>query len=805
MQAVLRRWLKLELMETRDVPAVWYVDPAGSDSNPGTPAAPLQTLQRAADVVNPGDTVNVRGGTYRGFNLTRSGSAAARITFQVDPAAGKGSVVVNQPNGWNNLDGINLEGASYITVDGFTVLNQPRAGIRAVNDQFVTISNNRADSNGYWGIFTGFSDDLTVENNETSRSTRQHGIYVSNSGDRPTVRGNLVWGNAASGIQLNADASMGGDGVISNAMIERNVIHDNGRIGGASINLDGVQSSTVRNNLIYNALASGIALFRIDGATGSRNNLVENNTVLVNNPATPTNGRWAVTVSDGSTGNTLRNNILYSSHPYRGSLAITADSLPGTVSNYNVVENALAADGDTAISLSAWRAATGQDVNSLLADDPAVLFVNAAGGDYHLRAGSPAIDRGTSAGAPPYDFEGQARPSGSGVDIGHDEYVSDSPPPSGDEFADDFSSTTPKPAWRFVNGAWTQGGGVLRQTTTAAGDPFKAVVDDRTWSPAQEVTASVRVDAWVNGSWPRAGVGVRTNAAGEGYNLVFRPGNQVQFLNDHIAWGNAFTFNWSPGAWYRFKLRAEADGTLRGKVWAAGSTEPLDWMFTQAGWTGRTGGSPALNGGSNGDGSSAVSFDDVTARNVTASGPLFADDFSAGALGSGWAVGNGTWGVSGGALGQTSTAVVNERKATVTGVAAGAAGEIEARVRVDSWVSGSYARAGVGLGTDANGWGYNLVFRDGNQVQFLNDRVVWGNAFTFNWTAGTWYHVRLRQEADGTLRGKVWADGTTEPAGWMFTQTGWAYRTGWASLNGGSAAPGQGNSTVSFDDVKLWA
>ncbi|MEO2090495.1 MAG: right-handed parallel beta-helix repeat-containing protein, partial [Gemmataceae bacterium] len=247
MQAVLRRWLKLELMETRDVPAVWYVDPAGADANPGTPAAPLQTLQRAADVVTPGDTVNVRTGTYRGFNLTRSGTAAARITFQADPAAAKGSVVVNQPNAWNNRDGINLEGASYITVDGFTVLNQPRAGIRAVNDQFVTISNNRADNNGDWGIFTGFSDDLTVENNETSRSVRQHGIYVSNSGDRPTVRGNLVWGNAASGIQLNADASMGGDGVISNAMIERNVIHDNGRIGGASINLDGVQSSTVRN------------------------------------------------------------------------------------------------------------------------------------------------------------------------------------------------------------------------------------------------------------------------------------------------------------------------------------------------------------------------------------------------------------------------------------------------------------------------------------------------------------------------------------------------------------------------------
>jgi hypothetical protein len=39
-------------------------------------------------------------------------------------------------------------------------------------------------------------------------------------------------------------------------------------------------------------------------------------------------------------------------------------------------------------------------------------------GDYHLQAGSPAIDAGTSAGAPTTDFEGHGRPCGAGVDIG---------------------------------------------------------------------------------------------------------------------------------------------------------------------------------------------------------------------------------------------------------------------------------------------------------------------------------------------------------------------------------------------------
>jgi hypothetical protein len=39
----------------------------------------------------------------------------------------------------------------------------------------------------------------------------------------------------------------------------------------------------------------------------------------------------------------------------------------------------------------------------------------------HLSAGSPCIDKGTSSEAPPRDFEGDPRPMGAAVDIGHDE------------------------------------------------------------------------------------------------------------------------------------------------------------------------------------------------------------------------------------------------------------------------------------------------------------------------------------------------------------------------------------------------
>ncbi len=51
-------------------------------------------------------------------------------------------------------------------------------------------------------------------------------------------------------------------------------------------------------------------------------------------------------------------------------------------------------------------------------DDP--LFV---GGDYHLSAGSPCIDRATATAAPADDVDGDPRPQGAGYDMGSDEYL----------------------------------------------------------------------------------------------------------------------------------------------------------------------------------------------------------------------------------------------------------------------------------------------------------------------------------------------------------------------------------------------
>ena len=457
-----------------------YVAPTGSDSADGGAITPWRTLQRAANLVRAGDLVIVRAGHYAGFNLTTSGTAANPIVFSADPG-----VVVDSPNPVRTQDGINLEGASYIVIEGFTVVGLPRTGIRSVTNHHVTIRRNVGDLNGRWGILTGFSDDLLIEDNEMSRSVAEHGIYVGNSGDRPVIRRNHVWGNSGNGIHMNGDLSQGGDGVISGAVVEGNVIHGNGRTGGSGINGDGVQSSRIVNNILYDNHASGISLYQIDGGQPSRNNFVAHNTIVQ-----AADGRWAINIQDGATGNHVVNNILLTLHTFRGAIDISTDSLSGFVSDSNAVIGRFTTNGgNSVLTLAAWRQATGQDLHSFTTT-PDALFVDTAAADYHLRADAPARDTAMTPTDVLTDFEGLARPSGPASDIGADEYhvVTLPPPPPPPAPADLIETAVSNPPASVRRGGhFTVTDTVKNQGGTASGpsvtsyflssDPVKSAAD----------------------------------------------------------------------------------------------------------------------------------------------------------------------------------------------------------------------------------------------------------------------------------------------------------------------------------------
>lgn len=65
----------------------------------------------------------------------------------------------------------------------------------------------------------------------------------------------------------------------------------------------------------------------------------------------------------------------------------------------------------------------GDDESTWIVGDPNPLFVDPAGGDYHIQSTSPAIDAGQDDGIM-MDIDGEMRPQGMGFDVGADEYVS---------------------------------------------------------------------------------------------------------------------------------------------------------------------------------------------------------------------------------------------------------------------------------------------------------------------------------------------------------------------------------------------
>ncbi len=82
-----------------------HVAITGKDSNPGTPEAPLRTIQRAADLAQPGDVITVHEGVYRErIDPPRGGTSdKQRIVYQAAPGARveiKGSEVVK---GWEKV------------------------------------------------------------------------------------------------------------------------------------------------------------------------------------------------------------------------------------------------------------------------------------------------------------------------------------------------------------------------------------------------------------------------------------------------------------------------------------------------------------------------------------------------------------------------------------------------------------------------------------------------------------------------------------------------------------------------------
>ena len=395
----------------------YYVSPAGNDNNSGLSSAlAFRTLQKAANTVIAGDSVLVADSTYAGFDIRTSGTLSNPIVFYANGS----QVIINRRNPVTT-DGINIEGADWIEIRGFRVINQPRAGIRAVLANHITIRYNTCLNNNRWGIFTGFTDDFLAEYNECAYSVLEHGIYVSNSSDRAILRHNISHHNFAAGFHFNGDISQGEDGINHDPQVYNNIIYRNGLGGGSAINMDGNQNALIYNNLLYNNYATGIGLYQIDGGSPSFNARIYHNTIVQDDTS-----RWCILIIDSSSGATIRNNILINQHSFRGAISVDQASLTGFTSDYNIMTNRITTnDGNTILDSVGWKA-LGYDLNSFFAPSFSNLFINFAADDYKLATNSMAKNFGTAGLVPAIttDLLGMVRPSGSAPDAGAYEALS---------------------------------------------------------------------------------------------------------------------------------------------------------------------------------------------------------------------------------------------------------------------------------------------------------------------------------------------------------------------------------------------
>lgn len=334
----------------------YYVSTAGSDSNPGTAAAPFKTIQKAAAVATAGSTVHVLPGTYNTTTTiaTRnSGTSAAHIRF----------VSTVQ---W---------GAKIVS----------KMGMPSTTWQ----------NNGNYVDIVGF--DITGDGNEGILNEASYDTFVGNHvHNYPATFCNLPSPTGA-GINSGANYTAHDNDVIGN------VVHDIGIPGKCSVG-QGIYHANLRghiyNNVSYNNGAYGICLWH-----AATENTIANNVLFSNGLG----GIW-LGASYGSVSNNLSvvsNNIIYNNKGY----AIREEGAVGSSNQY--LNNIIYGNPRGVVLIN------GKAVGTISTDpqfvNPTGNFMT---GNYHVKSTSPAINKGTHIGAPTIDFDGGLRPSGGGWDVG---------------------------------------------------------------------------------------------------------------------------------------------------------------------------------------------------------------------------------------------------------------------------------------------------------------------------------------------------------------------------------------------------
>ena len=384
--------------------------------------AVYKTLQEAADASQGGDLVAVMPGTYAGFALDDKADAGDGKYIHFKAMGKPGEVIIDRPaDGKDKNWMVMFAPAHHAILEGFNIVGATGPGLPQTGPQsgifiaggfvetgklahHIVILNNFSHNHKGWGMHSVDTHTVLMQGNCFALSSREHSAYVSDGSDNYCIRRNVFFGSYCSGLQCNLDPRASLDKLVEiagltefkgaaktpesaqkllaaaaekfgdnnfpdgqglNFIIEDNVINENGQRGGGSLNLAGLKESVIQNNLIYNNLTTGVAMWDngndwdaglaspgpsaakdVKGPEslpywGCQRNLIRNNTVVMN-----VQGRPGISLANGSWGNVVVNNVAL--NDITESLDISNTSVYKTDSGWNVLNkvalNDMAAD-----------------------------------------------------------------------------------------------------------------------------------------------------------------------------------------------------------------------------------------------------------------------------------------------------------------------------------------------------------------------------------------------------------------------------------------------------------------------------